>query len=62
MLYFIAAAVCSTEFEWLERQDGLTDRAQFDAYAAAVPVIVDTPREREMWTGSKVLYLPSFAV
>ena len=61
MLYFIVAALRRTEFEWLEHRDGLIDRDQFEAYAAAIPVILGTPRAREMWAGMRVVFLPTFA-
>lgn len=61
MLYFILAALRRLEFEWLEHRDGLIDQAQFEAYAAAIPVILGTARARQMWEASRVAYLPGFA-
>lgn len=60
LLYWLFAALRRAEFEWRQFKSGVMDEAHFRTHSAVIPMLLGTPRSREIWSRYRDVFDPGF--
>ena len=61
LMHWVFAALRRAEFEWRQFNRGVMDEGHFQSHSAVIPLVLGSPRTRELWSRYRQTFEPGFA-